>query len=726
MNIPASPRTRSRTPRRQNPPAAESGDLAHSPQRFFNRELSWLAFNERVLEEARNDRHPLLERVRFLSISASNWDEFYMVRVAGLKGQIEAGITAPSIDGLSPQEQIAVILSRATSLMQEQQACWRELREELKEKGIAVLPPEELGVAERKWLQNYFGEHIFPLLTPIAVDPATAFPFIPNLGFCLFLQLERPDGEGMHALVPVPKQVDRFIRLPGGRNIRFVSLEDTILLFLHYLYPSFRLVRGGSLRIIRDSVMEIDERAEDLVQTFETALKARRRGSVIRLSINADIDPGLRRIIVDELDVDQDNIFLREGILGLVDVRQLIVADRPDLLFTPFEARFPERVRDFNGDIFVAIRAKDFIVHHPYESFDVVAQFVNQAAHDPAVIAIKQTLYRTSSDSPIVAALIEAAEAGKQVTAVVELKARFDEEANIRWARELEEAGAHVVYGFVDKKIHAKLSLVVRREGGRLQSYAHFGTGNYHPVTARIYTDLSFFTDNESLCRDALQIFNYMTGYDPPQCLAGLVYAPKLLRAALVKLIAEEVEHARSGRPATIWLKSNALTDGDLIDELYRASQAGVRIRAIVRGICALRPGIPGLSENISVKSIIGRFLEHSRIFVFGAGNPVPSEQARVFISSADWMGRNMDGRVELLVPIENPTVHQQVLNEIMVHCFEDTMQSWELLADGRYRRLPADADGFSAHTYFMTNPSLSGRGSAVGREEDCPDPAGH
>ncbi|MBB5346876.1 RNA degradosome polyphosphate kinase [Desulfoprunum benzoelyticum] len=692
--------------------------LRTSPKRFFNRELSWLAFNERVLEEAKNVHHPLLERVRFLSISASNWDEFYMVRVAGLMGQIAAGITSPSIDGLRPQEQIAVILARASSLMQEQQACWRQLREELKGQGIAMLAPEELGVAERQWLQTCFNEHIFPILTPIAVDPATAFPFIPNLGFCLFLQMERPNGERMYALIPIPKQVDRFIRLPGGRAIRFVSLEDTILLFLDHLFPSFKLVRAGNLRIIRDSVVEIDERAEDLVETFETALKARRRGSVIRLSVNADIDPDLRRIIVDELGVDQETIFLREGILGLVDIRQLIVADRPDLLFSPFEARFPERVRDFNGDIFVAIRAKDFIVHHPYESFDVVAQFVSQAAHDPAVIALKQTLYRTSSDSPIVAALIEAAEAGKQVTAVVELKARFDEEANIRWARELEEAGAHVVYGFVDKKIHAKLSLVVRREGGRLRSYAHFGTGNYHPVTARIYTDLSFFTDNEELCRDALHIFNYMTGYDLPLRLNRLAYSPMTLRPALVDLIRGEIEQAEAGRPAAIWIKVNALTDGDLIDELYRASQAGVEIRAIVRGICSLRPAVPGLSDNISVKSIVGRFLEHSRIFVFGAGNALPSVQAKVFISSADWMGRNMDGRVELLVPIENPTVHQQVLNEIMVHCLEDTLQSWELLPDGRYRRLETDGSGMSAHTYFMTNPSLSGRGSA--RERPC------
>lgn len=701
-------------------PVREQDKHLWSPRRFINRELSWLAFNERVLEEARNNRHPLLERVRFLSISASNWDEFYMVRVAGLKGQIAAGINTQSIDGLSPQEQIAVILARASVLMQEQQACWRELREELRKQGLAVLSPEELGTAEREWLRSCYVDHIFPVLTPIAVDPATAFPFIPNLGFCLFLQLERPDGERMYALVPIPKQVDRFIRLPGGRSIRFITLEDTILLFLDHLYPSFKLVRGGNLRIIRDSVVEIDERADDLVETFETALKARRRGSVIRLSVNADIDPGLRRIIVDELGVDQETIFLREGILGLVDIRQLIVADRPDLLFSPFEARFPERVRDFNGDIFVAIKAKDFIVHHPYESFDVVAQFVSQAAHDPAVIAIKQTLYRTSSDSPIVAALIEAAEAGKQVTAVVELKARFDEEANIRWARELEEAGAHVVYGFVDKKIHAKLSLVVRREGGRLRSYAHFGTGNYHPVTARIYTDLSFFTDNEELCRDALHIFNYMTGYDPPRELSRLAFSPKTLRSTLVSLIKEEIGHAQAGRPANIWIKVNALADGDLIDELYRASQAGVQIRAIVRGICALRPGVPGLSENIRVKSIVGRFLEHSRIFVFGAGNYLPSSAAKVYISSADWMGRNMEGRVELLVPIENPTVHMQVLDEIMVHCLEDTMQSWELSSDGQYRRLEPKDCGVNAQNYFMTNPSLSGRGSAVSKVEDC------
>jgi polyphosphate kinase len=690
--------------------------------RYFNREQSWLAFNRRVLEEACNPAHPLLERLRFLAISGGNLDEFFMVRVAGLKGQQLQDVEARSADGLTPGQQLAAIVEQADALMASQHAVWRDIRRELDGAGISVLASrslERLDDEQRAWLDTYFQEQLFPVITPQALDPAHPFPFMPNKGMAVMFDLvRRSDAEPIRELVMLPAAMPRFVRLPGSERASYVAIESILKRFSHMLFPGYDVLGAAEFRVLRDSDIEIEEEAEDLVRYFANAIKRRRRGRVIRLELETGMPDGLAQVLREELG-GADTIITETGsFLGMSDLSLLADEDRPDLKFVPFTPRFPERIREFGGDCFAAIRSKDIVVHHPYETFDVVLAFLKQAANDPDVVAIKQTLYRAGKQSAVISALIAAAEAGKSVTAVVELKARFDEEQNLQWASALERAGVQVVYGFIEWKTHAKVAMVVRRENGKFRTYCHFGTGNYHPITAKIYTDLSFFTADPRIGRDAARMFNYITGYVEPAGMEMVVLSPRALRERLLARIDAEIEHVRAGRAGSIWAKMNSLVDPIIIEKLYEASCAGVEIDLIVRGICCLRPKVPGMSENIRVKSVVGRFLEHSRIAAFGNGAPLPNDGAVVYISSADWMPRNFDRRVEYLLPLENETVHDQVLDQVMVANLIDNEQSWELEADGSYVRDTPGEKPFNLHRYFMVNPSLSGRGAALDGDE--------
>ncbi|MGB1234645.1 MAG: RNA degradosome polyphosphate kinase [Planktomarina sp.] len=697
------------------PEPIDRPEVLAGPARYLNRELSWLAFNWRVLEEATNPKVPLLERVRFLSISATNLDEFYTVRVAGLRELARAGKTKAAADGMTPVEQLVLIEQNARALMSEQQRVLSDMWPQLEAQDIHVVRPHHLSDNDKVLLDNRFMSDVFPILSPLAIDPAHPFPFIPNEGFALAIQLSSTDSKrSLNALLPIPHQIDRFLRLPG-KSVRFLPLEDLLLMQVERLFPGYKLKGHCAFRVLRDSDLEVEDEAEDLVREFEVALKRRRRGEVIRLKMTADAPKGLKKLILSEMGLSELEVIETKGMLGLDALKELVIDTRRDLQWPNFTPRVPERVTDHDGDMFAAIRQKDMLLHHPYETFDMVVRFLQQAARDPNVVAIKQTLYRTSKRSPIVEALCEAAEDGKSVTALVELKARFDEAANIRQSRRLERSGAHVVYGFIQQKTHAKISTVVRREGDRLVTYTHFGTGNYHPITARVYTDLSLFTCDADLGHDATRVFNYLSGYAKPDNLHNLAISPLNLKSTLLDRIAKEATNAAAGKPAAIWAKMNSLTDREVIDALYEASQAGVQISLVMRGICCLRPGVKGLSENIRVKSVVGRFLEHSRIVCFANGHKLPSKKAKVYISSADWMGRNLNRRVETLVEICNNTVKAQIVSQIMAANLSDVAQSWVMEGDGTFMRhpVPEGEFAFNCHKFFMENPSLSGRGSA-------------
>ncbi len=684
--------------------------------KYINREISWLKFNLRVLAEASNLKNPTLERLKFLSIAANNLDEFFMVRVAGIYTQIKDKVSFLSHDGLTSEQQLKNIIIDTKKLLSNSNEAWSKLKIDLDKSGILFASYRDLNKSEKVRLNKIFRENIYPVLTPLIIDPSHPFPFIPNKGhFLVMLLNKRNKSKKFYATILIPQNIDRFINISNRADVKkYLSIEHIISNYVNYLFPGYKLNKYTSVRIIRDSDIEFEEEAEDLIMYLEKALKKRRRGRIVKLEIRSNADPLLKKFVYKKLEVTEDEVYEMESFVGVHQIDQIYNKKNINLVFKSFNPRQVERLKQFNDDYFATIKAKDFIVHHPYETFDAVIQFLNQAAEDPNVIAIKQTLYRTTSDSPIVKALIQASEKGKSVTAVVEVKARFDEETNISLASTLEKAGVQVVYGFIKLKTHAKASLVVRKEKNKLVSYVHLGTGNYHPINAKIYTDLSFFSSDKIICEDVEKFFNYITTYAEPKKLKKIILSPLSLRTKLYSLIDQEIENKAKNKNAEIWIKLNSLVDKAMIDKLYEASNAGVKICLFVRGICCLKPGIKGLSKNIIVKSIVGRFLEHSRIYCFANGEMMPSRSNLAFFSSADLMTRNLNRRVELFIPIENSTVHEQVLDQIMLANYKDAENSWFLKSDESYEKINVTAeDNFSAHSYFMKNPSLSGRGQA-------------
>ena len=681
---------------------------------YINRELSWIKFNRRVLEEAENKKNPLLERLKFLSISGSNLDEFLMVRLAGIKGQVDADVNDLSIDGYYPNEILEKIVFETKKLIKEQHRCWKKLKKHLKNNEVLILKQKDLNKRQLTLLKTYFIDKIYPILTPLSLDPAHPFPFINNLALTIIVNFQDHKKRKITTIIPIPESLERFITITEEK-IKLVHISDIVISFLNHIFPNYKILSYGSFRVLRDSDIEFSDEAEDLARSFENQLKLRKFGKTIFLEIEKKTPSNLVDLICKKLGIDEKFVEFIDEMIEVSSLEQLTKIKKKKLLWKKFEPRYPERLKESKNDCFLAIKKKEFIVHHPYESFDVVVQFLRQAANDPDVLVIKQTLYRTvRENSEIALALIEAAESGKSVTAIVELKARFDEETNIKYSKDLEKAGVHIVYTFANMKTHAKLSLVVRKEKTGLKTYVHIGTGNYHPDNAKIYSDLSLFSCDKFICDDVQKVFNMITGYAKIKKFNLLNVSPINLKNSMLELIENEIKNKKKGLNGEIWLKCNSLVDKDIIDKLYYASKNGVKIELIIRGVCCLKPGLPGVSENIKVKSIVGRFLEHSRIYCFASGNSMPSRNNKVFISSADLMPRNFERRYEVMVPILNSTVHKQVIDQIMVTYLNDKKQSWIMDQFGNYNKLNKLNSSDSAHDYFMSNPSLSGRGNAI------------